>query len=48
LGVSVIVFAASAVLIHAAYQKEWWLLLALVAAGDWLTSREAAARGSRS
>lgn len=36
---SVVVFAASAVLIHAMYQKEWWLLLALIAAGDWLTAQ---------
>jgi len=43
MSVSVVVFATSAVLIHAAYQKEWWLLLALVAAGDWLTSHPAPA-----
>lgn len=41
---SLVVFAASAVLIHATYQKEWWMLLALVAAGDRLTARAAAAK----
>lgn len=40
---SIVVFTASAVLIHATYQKEWWLLLALIAAGDRITARAAAA-----
>ncbi len=34
LSISALVFAFSAVLIHAQYQKEWWLLLALIAAAD--------------
>jgi O-Antigen ligase len=36
LGVSLIVFAASAVLLHAQYQKEWWLLVGLIAAAGWI------------
>lgn len=43
MGVSVIVLVFSAVLIHATYQKEWWFLLALVAAGDWIAARQARA-----
>lgn len=39
LSVSLAVFAFSAVLVHAQYQKEWWLLLALIAAGGGIARR---------
>lgn len=41
LGTSLLVFALSAVLIHAQYQKEWWLLVALIAAASWIAHRTA-------
>ncbi len=37
MAISVIVFAFCAFLIHAQYQKEWWLLLALISAAHWQT-----------
>ncbi|NOT01378.1 MAG: hypothetical protein HOP29_12200 [Phycisphaerales bacterium] len=39
---SVVIFAVSAGLVHAQYQKEWWLLLALISSGWWITRRQAA------
>jgi O-antigen ligase len=36
-GIGLIVFAASAAFVHAQYRKEWWLLVALIAAGRGLT-----------
>ena len=42
MSVSIVVFAFSAVLVHATYQKEWWFLLALVAAGSWLARTNSA------
>lgn len=46
MSVSIVVLVFSAVLIHATYQKEWWFLLALVAAGDWIAGRRSGAPGA--
>lgn len=40
IGVALLVFAISALFVHAQYRKEWWLLAALVAAGRTLQPTE--------
>lgn len=40
IGIALLVFAFSALFVHAQYRKEWWLLAALVAAGRTLRTTE--------
>ncbi len=42
IGTSLLVFAFSAIFVHAQYQKEWWLLLAVITAARALASTQAA------